>query len=75
MIPAQEDTIKIVVYRNGLSFSHSIWQGDVRKNESSISRKRAQEIIDANPEGQIFSGNVLDFGSAPVNWKWHVLLN
>ncbi|MEM7335668.1 MAG: hypothetical protein AAF490_26555 [Chloroflexota bacterium] len=75
MFQAQEDTIKIVVYREGLSFSHSVWQGDVQKNNSSITRERAQEIIDANPEGQIINGNVLDFGTVPVQWKWQVLLN
>lgn len=75
MIQPQETMIKIVVHRHGLSFSHAIWQGDVRKNEAPVSLQRAQEIIDANPEGQVIKGSVLDFGPAPANWKWQVLLN
>lgn len=75
MFQAQEDTIKIVVYREGLSFSHSIWQGDIQTNTSPITRERAQQIIDANPDGRVIFGNVLDFGSVPVRWKWQVLLN
>lgn len=75
MFQAQSDTIKIVVYRDGLSFAHSVWQGDVRKHQSAIDRKRAQQIINANPEGQVLNNETLDFGPKPVNWKWQVLLN
>lgn len=67
--------MKIIITRNGNTYSHKVVRGGNNDPAVKISKDRAREIVAAHPNGRRADGGPCDWIHTPCYWHWSVEVN
>lgn len=60
----------ITITRDGHFYHHTLTRdGSTVMANGRIDAERARQIVDANPDGRVTSGE-MSFAATPTNWTW-----